>query len=174
VNLLSARHMSRQAWLILAKFQARNRLLLHKVTNNMKPEPTTFRTSMTRKLFREDTARRVPFIQSRSLCIEEPVDVPAVSLAKLNILGADEPSAGRSCQTKIPVRTVFIRMSSTMIAIVAGRSMPILHSPVWWFKMAIGLTNCHPMIARKPPVTKIPPKTYSISLVRSTKGARTI
>jgi hypothetical protein len=122
--------MSRHAWLIFAKSQLRKRLLLHKVTNNMKPEPTTFRISMTRKSFREDMARRVLFNQRWSPRAEESVSVQPVSLARLRILGAAEPSAGRSCHTNIPVRTVLIRMSSTMIAIAAGGSMPILHAPV--------------------------------------------
>lgn len=131
-NLLSVRHINRHAWLIFAKAQLRNKLLLHTVTINMKPEPTTFRTSMTRRSLREDVRIewRVLPIHCLSPWLGESDSTQVVLLARLRILGAAEPKAGRSCHTKIPVRMVLMRISSTMTAIAACGSMPILHIPV--------------------------------------------
>lgn len=117
----SVRHIKRQVWLILAKDHFRKIALFATVITKSRLDPTTFLTSMTLRLFRDEEffTLAVSFLHLRDHTITSFDLLSTLEAVCLGDRCAIEFIVGRSCQTKIIVRAMLMTLSRTMIAIAA-------------------------------------------------------
>jgi hypothetical protein len=175
-NLLSVRHIKRQAWLILANAHVKKIALLTIVLTNINVDPIMFLITIILKLFSDVDLRalqRPCCSHWKSLVVDDRFCCSLVPCMQFDCRMRNDEIAGRSCHTKMLVKTTFKTVSRTIIAIAPLGCIPILHSPSTRDRSASGATNSKPMILEYPQTVTVAPMIQMASRFRSTNGART-
>jgi hypothetical protein len=138
VDILSVRHISKQAWAIRAKSLVRNVALLTMVLIVSRTHPTTFLISISRRLFSDND---IPVLL-RPCCQagKRPSDFPRCPMFFDDRFISDERDF-RSCQIKMPVNVKFKVVSKIIIVSAAAGCIPILQIPSTRERAARGAMN---------------------------------
>jgi hypothetical protein len=148
VDLLSVRHINKQACAIIAKSLVRNVALLTIVLTISNTHPITFLMSMSLRLF-SDADLPVPPRPCFSQLGRRQSDVLRCRMALCVLIGdrfISEANEVRSCQMKTPVKVMFKAVSKIIIVSAAAGCMPILQTPSSRERAARGATNWKPII----------------------------
>jgi hypothetical protein len=137
-DLLSVRHIRRQAWAIIANPLVRKVTTLVTVVISIRTDPITFLISMSLKLFSDEVLPVLrPYFSQTGSGWNDVLRSPPV----LGDWVMGEENDFRSCQTKATVNVTLIATSKAIMVSDVTGSAPILQIPSSRERTARGLTS---------------------------------